>query len=742
MTPLFGAGFLREPAFWQWSGGDKITLFPQKLPRRRTQFLIGQSIYRPSMGARHPSLAFRDVLRRFPAAPFAHQIDGYLETRQSTLRYRMLGARIRGQASRHAQSRTIVAGFLWPDMAHARSDTEEQLQAFIDGIESLPEAFVLYDADDRLMLSNSAYAELYGTIADIVRPGVTYEEILLKSVERGQFQTGDDAEEWTRRRMEFHVRREGLFEQHLADGRWIQVSERATPSGGTTSIRADITLLKRREEELNALNRQLEASTIAKSRFLSAVSHELRTPMNGILGIVQSLLLENMKPDQRTRLEIVLGSARVLTALLDDMLDISRIEAGRLEIKPGPIILRDFIDEIATVVCPQAELSGIVIRSSVAPDLPDCLIVDLLRLRQIILNFLSNAIRYSMPGEVQLAARKRTEAGADGDLLRIEISDNGPGIPAEDAERLFRPFERAESSWSDVPEGLGLGLSICRDLAEAMNGRVGVDSVPGHGATFWVDLPLRAGVSPTAAAATQLRAPVDPCGEACLNVLVIDDDGVNRLVAGLLIEKLGHRVTTCPGGEEGLATLSERSFDLVLLDITMPRMGGIDVLRHIRATHGASLPIVAMTANLMSDQIAEYRCLGFQHILPKPLSLDVLGEILRQHTPSTDKIEMINILADLGPVQTRRIIEQAAAAIAELRQRFEQALPDVPLDQRTMHAVHSMRSTAAMLGLGGLSELLAKAEAAGEVTAQGRRGTMVALSDALVELERQVKSLS
>lgn len=734
----------RWPICWRWQGGTSISLDLQNPPRRLSWDADKGAVYRPAEGAWASASSLARYLKRYELDVRTQPLDGYLELRQGAQRFRIVGWRSGAATRRVRATEAIVEGFVWPATPVVKSSPQAQLQALVDGIESLPEAFVLYDAEDRLMISNSAYAELYETIADILRPGVSYEEILVTSVARGQFQTGDDPAGWTQRRMEFHRRREGLFEQHLADGRWIQVSERATPSQGTTSIRADITLLKKREEELNELNRQLEASTAAKSRFLSVVSHELRTPINGILGIVQSLLLDATAPDQRTRLEIVLGSARMLTALLDDMLDISRIEAGRLELKPRPVMLSRFVDEIVSVVRPQAEISGIAIRSQIALGFPECVVVDVLRLRQIVLNFVSNAIRYSPPGEVGLDVRMLSNPANGSDLLRIEICDNGPGIRPEDEERLFRPFERAETSWSEVPEGIGLGLSICRDLAEAMGGKVGVDSVPGRGCRFWVELPLVIGDPIAAFSDTDVTVPVNANSNDRMHVLVIDDDGINRLVARLLLEKLGHRVTTCSHGSEGIRKLEEGGIGLVLLDIAMPRISGIDILRQIRAKFHNDLAVVAMTANLMADQTAQYLANGFQDVLPKPLSLEALSTLLSQQQLKRVPFGGIKrLIEDIGAAHTKLVLSEATGAITSLRDYFAGSVHDPADDRRIALSVHSMTSTAELLGLASLAAELRRAEADASVTVPDDRvGLIAALNEALATLERHCTSLS
>jgi signal transduction histidine kinase/ActR/RegA family two-component response regulator len=354
-----------------------------------------------------------------------------------------------------------------------------------------------------------------------------------------------------------------------------------------------------------------------KSRFLARMSHELRTPLNSVLGLAQVLARDpRLAADQREQAETLERAGRHLLAVANDVLDLAAVEAGKLQLRAGPVPLPALIEGCASLVRPQAAAKGIALRHELAPGTPAAVLGDATRLRQMVLNLLSNAVKFTPEGgEVGLRALRAAPAGA----LRIEISDTGPGIPPERRDLLFRDFSRLEAAPGQEFGGAGLGLAISAALARAMGGSIGCDTGPGgRGSLFWIELPLEEAAGPL--------PPPEPPPEAAparprRRVLVVDDVTPNRLVARVLLERAGHAVELAADGAEAVAALRRGGFDLVLMDVHMPGMDGLEATRRIRALEGAGrrVPIIALTADALGDQIEQCLAAGMDGHLTKPL---------------------------------------------------------------------------------------------------------------------------
>ncbi len=357
----------------------------------------------------------------------------------------------------------------------------------------------------------------------------------------------------------------------------------------------------------------------AKSQFLANMSHEIRTPMNGVLGVLHLLKNETLSDDGRRLLTEALGCGEMLAELLNDIIDFSKIEAGKLELNVEPADPAQLLHGVVDMLRPQAEAKGLWLRVE-APDDLGWADTDPLRLRQALFNLLGNAVKFTPAGGV---TARLSGVRQDGRLrLRYEIEDTGVGIDAEAGKGLFERFQQGDGSTTRRFGGSGLGLSICRRLAEMMGGEVGFTSELGKGSTFWLEIEADACAMPTADDA-EAEGPLF----AGLRVLLVEDNATNRLIASRMLEAFGARITTADDGAQGVAAARE-GFDLILMDIQMPGMDGVEATQRIRALPGpaGAAPIVAMTANALAHQQAAYLAAGMDGAVAKPLSPAALAQ--------------------------------------------------------------------------------------------------------------------
>jgi signal transduction histidine kinase/ActR/RegA family two-component response regulator len=397
----------------------------------------------------------------------------------------------------------------------------------------------------------------------------------------------------------------------------------------TTSLRQDNARMEaeilQRSRELQEANRRLRAADLAKSEYLSRMSHELRTPLNAILGFAQLLEMDELREDQQESLGYILSAARHLLALINEVLDIAAIEAGRLTLSLEPVWVADVVSETVSLIRPLADQQGILLVSP-ARTCDAHVLGDRQRLKQVLLNLLSNAVKYNRPaGSVHLTCEHVNGR------LRVKVADTGPGIPAEALERLFVPFERLGSEHGTV-EGTGLGLPLSKRLADAMGGSLELESIPQQGSTFWVELPL---IEAPAEAAADLGAVPQPEPEQVeqtghdLTVLYIEDNVSNLQLVERVMQRRGIALISAMRPQLGLDLAGEHQPDLILLDLHLPDMPGQEVFRRLRANaKTAEIPVVVLSADARPNLISRMLDDGVRAFLTKPLDVKQLLELI------------------------------------------------------------------------------------------------------------------
>lgn len=479
-------------------------------------------------------------------------------------------------------------------------------------LDSAPARLAFFDGRHRLMFWNDAYAELISRYGVVAARGLSQEVIL-----RGARGAGLPDRVAEQAMAPIGLNETVKIEPFIAaNGRWLRAQVTGARHDGRMLVMTDVTDELELVREAAEARGVAEAANQAKSDFLAAMSHEIRTPLNGVLGMVQVMAAHPLDPDQKHRLEIVEESGKGLLSVLNDILDISKIEAGMLELEVHAFDLALLATSVTEPLVETARRRGVAVRLELAPELEGFWAGDSGKIRQVLTNLMSNALKFTTAGDVVLAGR-RTEAG-----VVFEVRDSGTGIAADKLDRIFDRFTQAEASTARRFGGTGLGLAICRDLATFLGGSLTVTSVEGAGSTFVFNLPLEP-TDPPAEAAAEVHAETDQ-----LRILAAEDNATNRMVLAAMLEPLGVVLTIVEDGGAAVEAFGQGAFDLILLDAQMPVMGGIEATRAMRAVEQdegrARTPILALTGDVMRHQIDAYVAAGMDGAVGKPIEMDAL----------------------------------------------------------------------------------------------------------------------
>src|SRR6266850_1046430 len=496
----------------------------------------------------------------------------------------------------------------------------------LEAIESISEAFSLYDMDERLVLCNRRYRELASATPADRLVGMTFEQIIRAAAESGQMPDARGrVDAWIAERLARYHNPAGPYVQQLSDGRWLQVSERRIRGIGTVAVSTDITELKRAEAEMTRAMHAAREATIAaeeanraKSAFLATMSHEIRTPMNGVIGMTGLLLDTELTAEQRDYAETVRRSGEALLTIINDILDFSKIEAGKIDLEDIDFELRITAENVLELLAERAYGKGLELAYLPYAPLPSWVGGDPGRLRQVLTNLVGNAVKFTDRGEVVVHSRLVEETDRDA-LIRFEVTDTGIGIAPEARGRLFESFSQADSSTTRRYGGTGLGLAISKRLVETMGGSIGVESTPGKGSTFWFTVRLAKRPVPATAPrvdVTELRR---------LRVLGVDDNATNRALLVAQFTAWEMHVDCVANASRALESLrtahrDARPYDLAILDHQMPDMDGMTLARAIKSDPVlAPLPLVLLTSVSYRGSAGEAQRAGFSAFLLKPI---------------------------------------------------------------------------------------------------------------------------
>ena len=577
-------------------------------------------------------------------AQHSHHVSGYTGTPR--LRPMGIGMQLTGRRKDGSQlpveislapietSRGLLVTAGIRDVTERRRLERENRRAtayLVSAVDSVHDAFALFDERDRVMMVNSAARQLFGATFEGGIVGLPFQELLDKSLRAGVFDLSNETREALLQRwLAYHQDPEGTLEVRTGTGRYLRVIEQRTAEHGTVSTIADVTDDVLRAEELRASRETAEAASAAKSEFLSSMSHELRTPLNAILGFAQLLERDRKQPlsdRQLERLAHVLRGGEHLLRLIDDVLDLSRIEAGRIMVSPEPVDVRSVIEEVITTLEPMAGRAGIAIQRGELPEVPR-VVADRTRLAQILMNFGSNAIKYGKHGgHVQF-----TLAAPAPGIVRITVIDDGIGIPVDKRDKVFEPFQRAGQETGPI-EGTGIGLTITKRLAELMRGRVGFTSEVDRGSAFWVEMPIHRrathDVAPTKPAPTTSPLAI---GELRHKVVYIEDNPSNIAFMQDLIEDLPSvQLFTAPTAEIGLELVRAHLPQVVIMDINLPGMNGFDAAQRLREwPETKHIPVIGLSAAALLKDTSRAKDAGFYRYLTKPVKVAELTRVLEE----------------------------------------------------------------------------------------------------------------
>lgn len=492
--------------------------------------------------------------------------------------------------------------------------------------ETLPDAFCLFDRDERLVMCNQNYREFLGIDLEATRPGTEFADILRECLSKRAFPEASGREdEWLEERLTTFRDADGTpHDIEIGGGRWMRVIESPTPDGGRVGLRIDVTSLKAQQRALEVARDEAQAASRAKSSFLANMSHEFRTPMNGIVGMADLLLGADLDEERTGFVATIRSSAEALCSVLDDVLDFSSLEGESLRLHEAPCDLSEVIGGVLAMQGSRAAEAKTALALDYPAEVPRHVIADALRLRQVMANLVGNAVKFTQAGRVDVSVRGAIENGRA--ELQILVEDTGIGIAPDRVETIFDGFRQAEEGRQRNHDGAGLGLSICRKVLALMGGRIWVDADRETGALFGVAVSLRPAEADKTAAPNVPQS--SPAGRAAIRILAAEDNKTNQLVLRKTLASEDVELVIAGDGAEAVAIYAQERPDLVFMDISMPRMDGktaTQELRRLESENGwPRVRVVALTAHALGGDSEDILAAGLDAVLTKPLKKGAL----------------------------------------------------------------------------------------------------------------------
>jgi signal transduction histidine kinase/CheY-like chemotaxis protein len=543
------------------------------------------------------------------------------------------------------------------------AEAEAQRKTIAAAIATISEGFVLYDSNDRIVLYNEQFRAIYPGLADIIKQGTTFGEVLEAVVSRSLVDLGNQSpQDWIAER---RARREhsGGFAEYRYGGRYIRISERRIQGGGTVAVYSDITELRQHNLELEQARELSEVANRTKSQFLANMSHELRTPLNAIIGYSEILQEDATDGGQEhfiTDLKKIEGAGRHLLGLINDILDLSKVEAGKMEVFIEEVDIPSLLEEVGAIIRPLVAKSGNTLELRVAPEVGS-IRTDRTKVKQCLLNVLSNASKFTQNGKLTLAIERTDRA-----TVQMTISDTGIGMSPEQLGRLFQAFSQADASTTKKFGGTGLGLAITRHFCRLLGGDISAASRVGDGSTFKIVISDQAAGPPRPAALSELSAESTPNSNddsVSITVLVVDDDAASRDLLTTSLRREGYRTVQARGGDEALELALKLRPDAITLDVLMPKTDGWAVLSALKAhPELCDIPVIMVT---VAPDRGIGLSLGAAEVMTKPVDRAELTALLR-HLLSRDGPILI-VEDDLATRETvRSTIEKMGLTVAEV----------------------------------------------------------------------------
>jgi adenylate cyclase len=547
------------------------------------------------------------------------------------------------------------------------AEAERQRKTIAAAIATISEGFVLYDAEDRIVLFNDQFRAIYPGLADMIKPGTTFNEVLNAVISRSLVDLGRQSpEEWLAERRARHEH-SGGFAEYRYGGRFVRISERRIQGGGTVAVYSDITELRTQNLELEEARELSEVANRTKSQFLANMSHELRTPLNAIIGyseILQEDAADNGQEQLVPDLKKIEGAGRHLLGLINDILDLSKVEAGKMDVFVEEIDISSLLDEVRSIITPLVAKNGNKLEVRVA-DHVGSMRSDRTKLKQCLLNVLSNASKFTQDGKLTVQVRRLV---TDGPMIQIMISDTGIGMNEEQIGRLFQAFSQADASTTKKFGGTGLGLAITRHFCRLLGGDISVASAPDIGSTFTIILPDQA---PEPARLTTAMEPAresprsNPVDAAlpAVTVLVVDDDPAARDLLTTNLGREGYRTIQARGGDEALELARKLRPDAITLDVLMPKKDGWTVLAALKADPELrDIPVIMVT---VAPDRGIGLSLGAAEVMTKPVDRGELTSLLRQLLSRDGPILVVE--DDVATRDTvRHTVEKMGLTVAEV----------------------------------------------------------------------------